>query len=339
MRCDLPFVQAYRDRHGKPRHYFRKRGSARVALPGEPGTPEFLTAYQAAFAGPAPAVTIKSASGSFDALCREYLGSAEFSSLATSTRAEMRRVIERLAAMHGPKPVVLLERQHILRWRDGMLERPGAANTMLRTLGVLLSFAIDRGYRKDNPARAIKLLKATPFRAWTDDELEQFETAWPLGTLERTGFALALYTAQRRADLVRMSWRDVAGDVILVTQGKTGARLEVPIHPHLAVALASVRPRYESAILTGAAQTALSPVYFGHLMAAAIEKAGLPPGCVLHGLRKSATCALIDAGCTPHQAAAITGHKSMRMLEHYARDRSQHKLGKAAMVMWGGAKR
>jgi integrase len=59
---------------------------------------------------------------------------------------------------------------------------------------------------------------------------------------------------------------------------------------------------------------------------------------VLHGLRKSAASALIDAGCTPHQAAAITGHQTMRMLEEYAKRRDQVKLGKAAMLKWRKAK-
>jgi integrase len=60
---------------------------------------------------------------------------------------------------------------------------------------------------------------------------------------------------------------------------------------------------------------------------------------VLHGLRKTAACALIDIGCTPHQVASITGHKSTRMIEEYVRDRDRARLGKAAMTKWGKSKR
>ena len=35
----LPYVQEYRDRHGKVRRYFRRPGYKRVALPGTPGSP------------------------------------------------------------------------------------------------------------------------------------------------------------------------------------------------------------------------------------------------------------------------------------------------------------
>jgi len=45
-----PFVERWRDRHGKMRHYFRKAKGARIPLPG-PETAEFEAAYQAALRG------------------------------------------------------------------------------------------------------------------------------------------------------------------------------------------------------------------------------------------------------------------------------------------------
>lgn len=44
----LQFVQSYSDRHGTTRHYFRRKGQPRTALPGEPESVEFMTAYRAA---------------------------------------------------------------------------------------------------------------------------------------------------------------------------------------------------------------------------------------------------------------------------------------------------
>jgi len=48
----LHYVHEYRDRHGKLRRYVRRPGSRRVALPGLPGSPEFMQAYQDAMTGP-----------------------------------------------------------------------------------------------------------------------------------------------------------------------------------------------------------------------------------------------------------------------------------------------
>jgi hypothetical protein len=39
------------DRHGHVRHYFRRPGGKRLALPGLPGSNEFMAAYKAALAG------------------------------------------------------------------------------------------------------------------------------------------------------------------------------------------------------------------------------------------------------------------------------------------------
>jgi hypothetical protein len=43
-------VDHFIDRHGKPRHYYRRGKSARIRLPGEPGSPEFMFAYASAAA-------------------------------------------------------------------------------------------------------------------------------------------------------------------------------------------------------------------------------------------------------------------------------------------------
>lgn len=40
--------------------------------------------------------------------------------------------------------------------------------------------------------------------------------------------------------------------------------------------------------------------------------------------------------CHPHQIAAITGHASLAMVEHYTREADQDRLGEAAIVRWSG---
>jgi hypothetical protein len=42
----IPYVNAYTDRHGNVRRYFRKRGHKPVPLPGAPGSLQFMAAYQ-----------------------------------------------------------------------------------------------------------------------------------------------------------------------------------------------------------------------------------------------------------------------------------------------------
>jgi integrase len=51
-------------------------------------------------------------------------------------------------------------------------------------------------------------------------------------------------------------------------------------------------------------------------------------GLNVHGLRKLAATAtaLAEAGCTPHEIAAVTGHKSLAMVELYTRSAAQERL-------------
>jgi hypothetical protein len=47
----LRYVQAFEDRYGKLRCYFRREGFKRIALPGLPYSAEFMETYEAALAG------------------------------------------------------------------------------------------------------------------------------------------------------------------------------------------------------------------------------------------------------------------------------------------------
>lgn len=74
----LKHVERFKDRHGKPRHYFRVGKGARVPLQGAPGSPEFMTSYHAALMGevsPIALVASKqlSALGTFDRLLQDQL--------------------------------------------------------------------------------------------------------------------------------------------------------------------------------------------------------------------------------------------------------------------------
>ena len=69
-------------------------------------------------------------------------------------------------------------------------------------------------------------------------------------------------------------------------------------------------------------------------MADAIEAAGLPAECVLHGLRKAAARKLAEAGCTTRQIMAITGHKSYSEIERYTKAAEQELSAEAAIGKW-----
>jgi integrase len=52
-----------------------------------------------------------------------------------------------------------------------------------------------------------------------------------------------------------------------------------------------------------------------------------------HGLRHTAATALADAGCPSHHIMAITGHKTLSMVERYTKRADQKRNAKAAMAL------
>jgi integrase len=67
-------------------------------------------------------------------------------------------------------------------------------------------------------------------------------------------------------------------------------------------------------------------------MAKGLKKIGLPAGLNVHGLRKAAARRLAEAGCTVHEIASITGHRSLQMVQHYTTSADQQRLAGAAVA-------
>ena len=65
------------------------------------------------------------------------------------------------------------------------------------------------------------------------------------------------------------------------------------------------------------------------------DAAGLPQRCIFHGLRKAACRRLAEAGCTVHEIAAISGHKTLKEVERYTKAADQAKLARAGMERIG----
>ena len=76
----------------------------------------------------------------------------------------------------------------------------------------------------------------------------------------------------------------------------------------------------------------------GAWFADAIEEAGLPDDCVLHGLRKCAARKLADLGLSEETIKAITGHVTSRMIAKYVKGANQTRLAKEAMARWENTK-
>ena len=334
---NLPFVHSVRDRHGRTRHYFRRLGFKSVRLPGLPGSAEFNRAYEAAKAGgTAPRIEIGAARtkpGTVAAAVALYFQSMAFGNLAPGTQRDRRRVLEHFREAHGDDRFALLERKHV----DAMLleksATPHAARAFIKALRAVAGVAIMAGLRDGDPTQGVRVKARDTggFRTWTEEEIAQFEAAHPIRTRARLAFALLLFTAQRRGDIIRMGRQHVRAGFIAVRQQKTGAGLQIPLHEDLQEILAAHPASTSMTYLTTAAGAPFTPNGFTDWFRKMCVKASLPAGLSAHGLRKAACRRFAEAGCSANQIAAISGHATLGEVSRYTKAADQKRMAEAAM--------
>lgn len=267
----------------------------------------------------------------------EYLASADFLRLKASTQIVYRRALDQLQP-YDRVPIVDVRRRHILMVRDAFADRPGMGNQVLSAWQTILNFALDREYITASPYHKIRRLPKGQHARWSEDQI-----AFALATFPewaRRAVLLAIYTGQREADLCAMTWSDYDGEAIRVVQRKTGERVWVPCAAALRSELAAWRP--EARAVTILAQKRNGQPWkvptFAALIGREIRSHSQLSGLVFHGLRVSAATRLAEAGCTAHEIAAITGHRSLDMVAHYTREVDQKRNAKAAIVKLEAAK-
>lgn len=331
---NLKFIKQYRDRHGKLRYYFR-RGGTETRLPGQPGSKEFMAAYEAALEGAAPMDSKpKVEVGSLNALAMAYYQSTDFRGMAKSTQTTYRGIVERLRAEHGSKPVNRMESKHVRRLIEEITDTPAAANNRLKLLRALMKFAVEDGWRPDDPTVGVRKVKhkSAGFHTWTEDEIAQYEAKHAVGTRARLALDLLLYTGCRRGDVVTLGRQNLTGEgTIRIRQEKTDAVVELPVHLALAASLNASVPAGQMLFLITAHGLPFSPTGFYNWFVDSCRAAGLPKGCSPHGLRKAIAVRLAAAGATTHQIAAVTGHTTLKEVERYTREANQRNLARAGI--------
>jgi site-specific recombinase XerD len=326
-KLELAYVHKYRDRHGRVRHYFRRKGSRKTAIPGLPGSPEFMVAYQAALGTEKPSTA--TVDGSVKALAIRYLkGSAKFKNLSQSSQETYRFALKEFLVQHGHRPAATLPRHKACEIIERIgVDRPSMANLTKSVLVSLFNYAITINWRSDNPFDKVPTYKTGTLHTWTEDEIAAYEAFWPLGTRERLAFSVLLFTAQRVSDAVKLE----RGKVFTLTQKKTGTELTLPIHSALAKVIMA-GPANGKFLLASPKGEQLTPEKLSYLIQRAAKNAGLPKGRCTHGLRKASLRRLAEHGSTTKEIASVSGHRSLKEVERYTAKADQAHLARSAFA-------
>jgi len=285
-------------------YHYAWRGGPRI--PGEPGSAEFLAALAAAKAEAPP-----HHKGTLQEIINAYQASPAFTGKAESTRDGYKRRLPAIEAEFGDMPIKALAdprvRGEFLDWRDRLAKRsPREADYHMAILALILAWGLDRGRVPANPAAKPGRLYQ-PDRTdniWTDADVAAFLAK--CGHQLRLPFLLALWTGQRRKDVLRMPWGAYDGATIRLAQSKGKRRVVIPVAAELRAALDGAKRR-AAVICTTSRGTAWTGDGFSASFRKAQEAAGVD-GLTFHDLRGTAVTRLAIAGCTDIEIATITGH-------------------------------
>jgi integrase len=207
---------------------------------------------------------------------------------------------------------------HIAAYRDTRLRQvmPG---TVRREMAVLRS-ALEVARREwelmqVNPAANVTrpIVHDGRDRRLQSGEWERLQVALKSGRNRELApfLMLAVETALRRGELLRLSWQhvDLERGVALIPETKTGQSRTIPLTPDAARVLGSL-PRREGRVF--------------HLTATAVQqawrrlchRAGIA-NLRIHDLRHEALSRFSELGLNTPELAAISGHRDVRMLLRY----------------------
>jgi integrase len=276
--------------------------------------------------------------GTVGAVIEAFRRAPRFAQLAPTTARSYIGAFDRLYTLRDV-PIAEIKRKHAITIRETLADTPGDAKVTVKALSMLINFAIEKELCEVNLVRGIRIEGLGERRRWTDEAI-----AFALARLPeylRRAMVLALGTGQRRGDCAAMRWSQYDGEGIALTQIKTKRPLWVGCDEDLRAEMDAWKKTATAVtILTNAkGRPWASSNSLGSGFAEECRRFPALDGFTFHGLRKTAAARLAEAGCTTFEVAAVTGHRSLGMVEHYTKEAQQKTRAQAAVVKLETARR
>jgi len=285
-------------------YWYAWKGGPR--LPGKPGDPEFIAAYNAAVAR-----KVQPPQGVLLSILQGFQASSDWDDLAPRTQKDYVRLIKIIEAAFGDFPLSALAdrrtRGLFMAWRDGRAKNSRRqADYAWQVLARCLSWAHGRGLVLANPCeKGGRLYRGNRAdKVWSDDDEAAFLAHAPKHL--HLALILALWTGQRQGDLLRLAWTQYDGECIRLQQSKTKARVVIPVGAPLKAALDAIGGKV-GVILVNSDGEPWTSDGFRSSWGKAQRGAGIV-GVTFNDLRGTAVTRLAIAECTEAEIATITGH-------------------------------
>lgn len=331
MRVRVVGVKRYRDRHGKWRAYYRRKGAPSVAIdPDLKGTAlaaEVHRLDQLYLAPKAKTGTLRSLIGEYKAQSNHWRG------LRPRTRDDYERVFKWLGK-GADAALVDITAPEVARVRDVARDahEPKFANQVVTTLKKVLAYGKERGIVPENAAAGLE--KATGGRKRPNRPLEPWEVVNLFKEAPKEFLpvlALAIYGGVRRGDLAAFPKpRDGKTDWLGFVQGKTKRPHEVALVPDLREVLADIPEHEATTLLVSSKLTPWSEegidTAWDRLRGRLLARGMIGAGARFHGMRHTGATWLEEAGYEEAQTKHFLGHGPRTVSGHYGQSANRRKL-------------
>ena len=318
----LPYVNRHVNRHGKVYWFFRARHGERIRLPGDYGSPEWRSAYDAALAGQTAAKPqeVRASRGTLRWLVEHWQRSSDWAQTSMATRRQRENILLYVLSRSGDRAVEEITDDAIRAGREKRKDTPAAANNFLKTMRALFRWAKEEKLVDADPAKDVKFIKVKTegFAPWTMDDITAYRARWGLGTRERLALEILINTGLRRSDLVRVGRQHVRDQVINIRAGKNGVELYIPILPRLSEAIAA-GPIGDMSFLASQYGRPMTKESFGNVFRGWCRAAGIKDKSA-HGIRKLAATILANSGGSEQELQALFGWTTNTMSAVYTRE-------------------
>lgn len=330
---DLPRVKRVRSK-GREYYYFdtgtqNERGKTIYNRLPDIRAPNFGDVYAAMKAGVTRRSDMRPVMN-VATLIKNYERSPEFSRLSDGTQRTYGYALRKIEAGLGKAPVDDVQPRDLAGLLALMGDAAGSINLTRSVMAALYKWGRARQLVSEgvDPVGSQQPLSMGSHEPWAPAILRAALTC------DRPRVKLAVhllyYTAQRIGDVCAMRWSDVHDETISLVQRKTKKTMTIRLHHDLARLLADT-PKRGLTILTRPDGGPVGDDAIRKEIQAFAADFGVR--IVPHGLRKNAVIALLEAGCSVAETAAVSG-QSFQMVEYYAKQRNQKELSSAAILKW-----
>jgi integrase len=324
-----PHLHRETNRHGNVVWYVRVGKGPRIRIKAGYGTPEFEAAYQAALRGESSQATPKASKGSLEWLWMLYRQTGAWTDLSLTTRKQRENIMRQVLKTGGNQPLSKITSGAIKHGTDR--RKPYAARHFVDTLHGLFKWAVKAQHVTTDPTAGLAVTKPKTkgFPAWTEEDLEKYESRWPLGTRERVIFGVYCFAGLRRGDAARLGKQHIRNGIITIDTEKTGTRVTIPVLPELAAIIAA-GPIGELSIIASKKGQPIRKESLGTLFKEACKLAGIP-GKSAHGIRKAAATRAAFNGANVPMLNAIFGWSGSQMASLYTEAADRRRLAEENM--------